>query len=209
MVSVLVNKMVCARCCACRGNASIWISHEHLASETCSFSTVKIEPRSVLSLLVQRRKISCISLSAAGPTLCLPFFPSLMPPLLPVLRVSLHGLYPCMDFFFGQTMSESAISYLFHNAGAFLSGAGSSLMALTSGVRGDIYTQHHSERKDREVRAILSCLFHYYFLKGLSRLLTLLPPSFRWPMPWLRPQRDAVSLAVSTSHGCVKRKRLS
>lgn len=44
-----------------------------------------------------------------------------------------------------QLFSQSLVK------GAFLSGAGSSIMALSSGMRGDVYTQHHSERNDRDV----------------------------------------------------------
>ena len=35
--------------------------------------------------------------------------------------------------------------------GAFLSGAGSTILALTSGRRGDVFVQRSDERKEREV----------------------------------------------------------
>jgi hypothetical protein len=72
-----------------------------------------------------------------------------MPALFPVIEAALaagaKGV--AMEVAFASLSSP----WLLPSSGAFLSGAGSSIMALTSGMRGDVYTQHHSERKDRNV----------------------------------------------------------
>lgn len=50
--------------------------------------------------------------------------------------------------------------------GAFLSGAGSSILALTNGALGDIHAQHHAERKDRQVAASMTQAAQQHHVQG-------------------------------------------
>eukprot|EP00126_Sphaerothecum_destruens_P009533 Sdes_comp20526_c0_seq15m15152 len=89
---------------------------------------------------------------------------------------SLQNLSIAMDDHLHQSARSAIMPYLFPmiqaalNAGAhgcFLSGAGSTVLAITSGKSGDIYTQTASERKETCVeKAFLEGKFLFCFVSN-------------------------------------------
>jgi hypothetical protein len=60
--------------------------------------------------------------------------------------------------------------------GAFLSGAGSSIMAFSDGAKGDIHAQHHAERKDSEISEAMVAAAKRH---GVTGRVFITKPSFK------------------------------